>query len=274
MLGGSCNPCCGGSCGCPSWCGYKMILSNPDTCPGPVYGDSVRGFPDCSSPVPAYVESPFTCSTANQTASVSVKGGSAYQAGGKYLFFGLPNGNIVAPDDIWSVQYPVLRGTVSGGISETSGGGYLANGDAHRITSGWSASVQPFCRVGSSGQVAIQIELTYTINISFFVITYLYVPPYEQVRLFGGLTDTKSKIVTFNTTCVSDSRKWCVGEAEKQFKPFPNPFTGWFNLAETSYGPWDVRSFTKSGDVQLRYAPIAHTVNFEIVSRESCNELP
>jgi hypothetical protein len=206
---------------------------------------------------------------------VSVKGGAAYQAGGKYLFFGEPQQpeNIVAPDDIWSVQYPVLRGTVSGGISETSGGGFTGRSDAKRITNGWSASVQPFCRVGA-GQVTIQIELKYTINISFFDITYLFTPPFERVVLFGGLTDARSKIVTFNTTCVSDSRKWCVGEVEKQFKPFPSPFAGWFNLDETSYGGWDVRSFTTSGDVQLRYGPIAHTVNFEIVSRESCNELP
>lgn len=264
--------CCGGSCGCPSWCGYKMILSNPDTCPGPVYGNSSIGFPDCSSPVPAYVESPFTCSTASQTASASVKGGASYQVNGQYIFFSPNPGLVVAPDDVWSVQYPVLRGTVSGGISSTIG---LASGriDARRYTNSWSASVQPFCRVGS-GQATIQIELSYTTSISTFDIEYLFAPPYERVRLVGSLTQNRSKIVTFNTTCVSDSRKWCFGEVEKQFKPFPNPCTGWFNVNETSYGDWDVSSTTPSGDYQLRYSPIAHTVNFQIVSRESCNELP
>ena len=277
MLGAPCSACCG-SCGCPSWCGYKMILSNPDTCPGQRYGNSTVGFPDCSSPVPAYVASPFTCSTANQTASTSVKGGAAYQVGGQYIFFGRPETlfNVVAPDDIWSVQYPALRGTVSGGISgDSSIIGGPNNRDALRFTNGWSASVRPFCSEGG-GQVSIQVELLHTISASAFELFYLFNPTRIEARLVASLTQTRSKIVTFNTTCVSDSGKWCFGQVEKQFKPFPNPFAGWFNGQETSYGDWDTRQFTTSGDRNLfqLYFPIDQQVNFEIVSRESCNELP
>lgn len=279
MLGAPCSPCCGSSCACPSWCSYRMILSNPDTCPRQRYGNTIVGFPDCSSPVPAYVSSPFTCSTSSQTASASVKGGATYQVNGQYIFFAGYNStlfNVVATDDIWSVRYPLLLGTASGGISgDFSISGGPNNRDALRSTNGWSASVRPFCSQGL-GDVRIQLELSFMTTASTFELFYRFGPTRTEVRLVRSYTRTRSKIVTFNTTCVSDYAKWCFGEVIQQFRPLPNPFTGWLNAEETSYGNWDADQTTVSGNQNISpfFFPIDQQVNFEILSRDSCNELP
>lgn len=276
MLGSPCSPCC--LCSCPSWCGYKMVLSSSKTCPG-FY--SAFGSFTCLGDAPVSVESPYVCDTSPQTASTSIKGVLSYfGSSSAFLIFtnqpnglgAVPGGPVIAPDDNWQVSYPSLSGKASGSITGYfNGSGAI---DFFRTGFSYEAIVTPFCET-VSGQPRVGVQLSYrsastqarcNFNSSSVLIC----------TVTASRTVTRTKKVYLESACISDPLKWCEGVAATQFLPFPNPLSGWIRYGTTSYGDWDSTTDANTGTAPtIPNDLVLPVVNFEIVSRESCsNPLP
>ena len=283
MLGAACSPCCDTSCACPSWCSYKMILSSPKTCPG--YYPSTGDF-TCPGDAAVSVESPYTCGTTPQVSVATAKGILSYRdASSNWLWLGFNptlEGGPQTPDDVWKVLYPSLAGNFSGQFFyyQNSAFGTFSR-DLH--STAYEASINPFCTI-TLGQPSIGIELVYETRWSISGCNRQTTAPFALVcsTVRTSFRRTKRKTVFFNVDCISDASKWCPGVSGGQFKPFPNPFSGWMSDSSTSYGNYDsevVTSFGNSaiGSPALPFGRVLPTVYFDIVQRESCadgNPLP